>query len=230
MNLSNRCTSSPQLAHGRIESTSRTFFVALHLFPTSLATPGVIAFSGGRTTIRHRAGDMLASHESSKASALHHTASAAASRRVAPPPTTTAAAEAFAKIVWRRPLVLQDNFSSLQVRLANEVGGNDPASTGDPLDTLAGLQSAALSAKSRKADPEPCSDTATRKLAHDAPRRAQRAPAANTHDLPQCCSPTCDSSLCCGCPEEHTVPTYADSDYDSETSSDMDGEDGEDDA
>ena len=171
-------------------------------------------------------------------------ASAAAAEHVAPPRTRTAADAdaAFAKIVWRKALapaasgspsdVLQQTFSSLQVRLADEAGGSEPASTGNPSGALAGLQSAALSAKSRKADPEPCSsDPASRKLAHDAPQCAGGAPTATVHDLPLCCSPTCASRLSRGCPEEHADPSWcADSDYDSATSSDVDGEDGEDDA
>jgi len=166
-----------------------------------------------------------------------HTASAAAARNVAPLPTTTSAAEAFAKIVWRQaPVpaasgdprdVLQRTFASLQVRFADEAGGSDPTSAGDPSGALACLHSsAALSAKSAKSDPHPASG----KLAHDLPQRAPRAPAAMTHDLPLCCSPTCRSKLCRGCPEEHAAPNWsADSDYDSETASD-DEEDGEDDA
>jgi len=55
--------------------------------------------------------------------------------------------------------------------------------------------------------------------------------AAITHDTPLCCSPTCGSKLCHGCPEEHAGPNWcSDSEYDSETSSDVDDEDCEEDA
>ena len=60
---------------------------------------------------------------------------------------------------------------------------------------------------------------------------AQRAPKEITHDLRLCCSPTCGSKLCHGCPEEHAGPNWcSDSEHDSETSSDVDDEDCEEDA
>ena len=156
-----------------------------------------------------------------------------------------AAEEAFAKIVWRRapafpaseststPVAfgapsgtLQRDFAALQVRPSDEAVGIDPAASAVALATAsparAKSEPEACSCRSESDSPRPA-----RSLESDSPRPARGTPTVCKRDQQLCCSPSCALKLCCGCEEEHAGP-HADSGYDSETTSDTDGEDGED--